>query len=163
MKKGIKLAQIGGGSSYTPDFAEILIQRRDEFPVSEWVMMDVDPERNAIVSNFVKTMLSAANMDTKVSTTTSVKEAVTDADFIVTTMRVGLSEGRILDETIPPKHGMLLGQETTAPGGLAMGLRNIPVLLDVAKAIEQYAARQCLVDQPGQSIRHVIRSGQSAL
>lgn len=140
MNKGIKLAQIGGGSSYTPDFAEILIQRRDEFPVSEWVMMDIDPERNAIVSNFTKAMLSAANMDIKVSTTTSVKEAVTDADFIVTTMRVGLSQGRILDETIPPKHGLLLGQETTAPGGLAMGLRNIPVIMDVAKAIEQYAA-----------------------
>lgn len=139
MKNGIKLAQIGGGSSYTPDFAEILIQRRDEFPVAEWVLMDIDPERNNIVANFTKAMLEKAGMETKVSTTTSVKKAVQDADFIVTTMRVGLSQGRILDATIPPKHGLLLGQETTAPGGLAMGLRNIPVLLDVARAIKEHA------------------------
>lgn len=140
MKNGIKLAQIGGGSSYTPDFAEIMIQRRDEFPISEWVLMDIDAERNAILANFVRSMLASAGMNVTVNTTTSIQEAVADADFVVTTMRVGLSQGRILDETIPPKHGLLIGQETTAPGGLAMGLRNIPVILDVASAIKQYAA-----------------------
>ncbi len=140
MKNGIKLAQIGGGSSYTPDFAEIMIQRRDEFPISEWVLMDIDAERNAILASFVRSMLASAGMNVTVNTTTSIQEAVADADFVVTTMRVGLSQGRILDETIPPKHGLLIGQETTAPGGLAMGLRNIPVILDVASAIKQYAA-----------------------
>jgi 6-phospho-beta-glucosidase len=140
MKKRIKLVQVGGGSSYTPDFAEILINRRDDFPVKDWVLYDIDQKRNEIVGNFTKKFLQSANMDTNLITASDLNKAMVGADFVITTMRVGLSDGRIFDATIPPKHGMMIGQETTAPGGLAMGLRNIPVLLDVAEAMKKHAS-----------------------
>jgi 6-phospho-beta-glucosidase len=108
--------------------------------VREWTLMDINPQRLEIVGNFTRTMVENAGLPTKVTLTTDLREAVTDADFVITTMRVGGAEGRILDETIPPKHGMLIGQETTAPGGLAMGLRGIPVILEVARAIEEHAS-----------------------
>lgn len=137
MADKIKLASIGGGSSYTPNFAEILSNRKGELPVREWVLMDIDEKRLEIVAGFTRKLLKNLKMPIELKTTTNLKEAVSGADFVVTTMRVGQSPSRILDETIPPKHGLLLGQETTAPGGLAMGLRNIPVILDVAHAMEE--------------------------
>jgi 6-phospho-beta-glucosidase len=134
-----KLATIGGGSSYTPDLADILIHQKEELPVKEWVLMDNNAERLEIVGNFTKKMIESAGLSTKVTLTTNLREALQDTNFVITTMRVGLSDSRILDETIPMKYGML-GQETTAPGGLAMGLRNIPVILDVAKEMEEVSA-----------------------
>ena len=140
MKNGIKIAQIGGGSSYTPDFGQILANLKDELPVTEWVMMDVDKDRQDIVANFTRKLIQPYEMPLKITTTTDLEEATKDADFVFTTMRVGLSQSRIYDETIPGKHGLMIGQETTAPGGLMMGLRNIPVLLDIAGAMEKYSS-----------------------
>src|SRR5271157_1377412 len=140
MTDTIKIASIGGGSSYTPNFAEILANYRGEFPVKEWVLMDIDQQRLEVVAGFTEKLLKSLNISIKLKTTNNLREAVSGADFVFTTMRVGKSESRILDETIPLKHGLLLGQETTAPGGLAMGLRNIPVILDVAHAIEELSS-----------------------
>jgi len=136
--KGMKLVSVGAGSTYTPDFAEMLIERQETLPVREWVMMDIDEERLQVVGDFTRDIIEKAGISIKLTLTTDLKEAVTDADFVITTMRVGKAQGRVLDETIPPKHG-LVGQETMPPGGLAMGLRNIPVIVEVAKAIEEYA------------------------
>ncbi len=134
----MKLVSIGAGSTYTPDFAEMLIDRKDELPVQEWVMMDIDQDRLQAVGEFTEDILKKANSPIKLVFTTNLIEAVTDADFVITTMRVGKAQGRVLDETIPPKHG-LAGQETMPPGGLAMGLRNVPVIVEVAQAIEKYS------------------------
>jgi 6-phospho-beta-glucosidase len=139
MSKGIKLTQIGGGSTYTPDFADILIRRKDDLKVDEWVLMDIDGERCEIVSRVCRKMLEGAGLDIKITCTTNMSEAVQNADYVVTTIRVGGSESRLHDESIPSKHGLLLGQETTAPGGMLMGLRNIPVMLDLAKEMEAHA------------------------
>ncbi len=139
-KKNVsRLTQIGGGSTYTPDFAQLLIEMKDEFSVDEWILMDIDAERNEIVGNFTRTMLEDAGIKTKITLESDLDKAVKGADFVITTIRVGGSQGRIYDEVIPPKHGFLLGQETTPPGGLMMGLRTIPVILDVAKSMEKYA------------------------
>jgi len=135
---GLKIATIGAGSSYTPDFAEMMIALKEQIPVSDWFLMDIDQERLDIVGNFTKAIIDDAKLPVNVVLTTDLVEAVKDADFVITTMRVGVARGRVLDESIPTKHG-LIGQETTAPGGLAMGLRNVPVIVNVAKMIEEHA------------------------
>ncbi len=135
----MRITQIGGGSTYSPDFADILIRRKQDFPVDEWVMMDVDRSRCEIVARVCQKMLEGAGVNIKVIVSDDLLSAVQDANFVFTTIRVGGSQCRILDESIPPKHGLLLGQETTAPGGMMMGLRNIPAILEIADAVKEKA------------------------
>jgi len=138
MKANLKLVSIGAGSSYTPDFAEMIIAHRGELPMKEWVLMDIDEYRLNAVGNFSKKILQDAGVEIKVRLTTDLIDAVTDADYVISTIRVGGAHARVLDETIPPKYG-LVEQETIAPGGLAMGLRNVPATVEIARTIEKYA------------------------
>lgn len=140
--KKMILANIGSGSSYLPDIANMLIERKETMPVSEWRLMDVDSYRLNSTGKYVQKMLIDANIDTKVILTQDLDEAVKDCDFVICTVRPGRAKGRILDETIPFKHN-LIGQETTAPGGLLMGLKTIPVILEIAKSIEKNAKKNC--------------------
>lgn len=141
-KRKMNLAVIGSGSSYLPDIAQMLINRKDEISINEWKLMDIDEYRLNCTGRFAQKMFKDAGCDTKVILTQDLEEAVKDCDFVMCTVRPGKSEGRILDETIPFKHN-LIGQETTAPGGLIMGLKSIPVILEIARAIEKYAHPNC--------------------
>lgn len=141
MKKMI-LANIGSGSSYLPDIAEMLIERRDTMQVAEWRLMDIDEYRLNCTGKYVEKMFQDAGMTTKITLTLDLNEAVKDCDFVITTIRPGMSDGRFLDETIPFKYG-LIGQETTAPGGMIMGLKTIPAMLEIANAIENHAKKDC--------------------
>lgn len=136
------LANIGSGSSYLPDIAEMLIERKDEMKVKEWRLMDIDEYRLNCTGKYVQKMFEEAGMSTKVILTLNLEEAVKDCDFVICTIRPGKSDARNLDETIPFKHG-LIGQETTAPGGMVMGFKSIPAILEIAKAIEKCAKPDC--------------------
>jgi 6-phospho-beta-glucosidase len=72
----------------------------------------------------------------RITTTTDPHAALDGARHVVTTIRVGAEQGRVLDERIALKHGVL-GQETTGPGGFAMALRSIPALLKYAELLER--------------------------
>ncbi len=136
------LVNIGSGSSYLPDIAEMLIERKETMKVAEWRLMDIDEYRLGATGNYVVKMFQDAGMETKITMTTDLETAVKDADFVITTIRPGMSDGRFMDETIPFKHG-LIGQETTAPGGMVMGLKTIPAMLEIAHAIERAAKPNC--------------------
>ena len=139
--KKMILASIGSGSSYLPDIAEMLIERRDTLKVSEWRLEDIDEYRLNCTGKYVQKMFADANMETVITLHhANIEEAVKNADFVMTTVRPGMSDGRFLDETIPFKHG-LIGQETTAPGGMIMGFKTIPVILETAHAMEKYAKK----------------------
>jgi 6-phospho-beta-glucosidase len=69
--------------------------------------------------------------DLKISTTTDARAALAGAKYVITSIRVGGEDGRILDERIALRHGVL-GQETTGPGGMMKALRTIPVMLELA-------------------------------
>ena len=132
------LANIGSGSSYLPDIAEMLIERKDILKVSEWRLMDIDEYRLNCTGNYVIKMFKDAGIDTKITLTQDLEDAVRDADYVMTTIRPGMSDGRSMDERIPFKHG-LIGQETTAPGGMIMGFKTIPAMLEIAHAMERVA------------------------
>lgn len=136
--KPISITNIGAGSLYTPDFALMLIEKRDQLLIGEWRMMDPDAERLKSVVNFTQRILDDASMGLKIISTTDLVEAVKNADYIFSTIRVGGARSRILDESIPLKYG-LIGQETTAPGGMAMGLRTIPEIVKIAQAVVDHA------------------------
>lgn len=139
-KKALKIAVIGGGSSYTPEIVEGFIKRYNEMPVRELWLVDIEQGRRKleIVGELAKRMVEQSGLPIDVRLTLDRREAIAGADFVTTQMRVGLLEARKRDEHIPIKHGVI-GQETTGPGGMFKALRTVPVILDICKDIEELA------------------------
>jgi 6-phospho-beta-glucosidase len=147
MKQGIKIATIGGGSSYTPELIEGFIKRFDELPVREIWLVDIEEgkEKLNIVGNLAKRMVKKANLPIKIHLTLNREEALKDADFVTTQFRVGLLKAREKDERIPLKYNTI-GQETNGPGGLFKGLRTIPVILEICKDMERLCPDAWLIN-----------------
>jgi len=133
-----KIAVIGGGSTYTPELIDGFIQNEDKLRVGEIALYDIDKERLDVVGGMAQLMVRYAEMDTKVTLTTNRPQAVEGAKFVLSSMRVGKMQARILDEKIPLKYNVI-GQETTGPGGTFKAFRTIPVTLDIAKDMQKYA------------------------
>ena len=147
MKNGIKIVTIGGGSSYTPELVEGFIKRHKELPVKELWLVDIEEGKHKleIVGNLAKRMVKKAGVDMEVNLTLDRREALKDADFVTTQLRVGLLDARIKDERIPLSHGVI-GQETNGAGGLFKALRTVPVVLDIIKDIEELCPNAWLVN-----------------
>lgn len=147
MEKRLKIATIGGGSSYTPEIIEGFIKRAAELPIREIALVDIEEgrEKLEIVGNLARRMVQKAGLDWKITLTLDRREALKDADFVTTQLRVGLLEARIRDERIPLSLGMM-GQETNGVGGMAKALRTIPVILDICKDIEELCPDAWLIN-----------------
>ena len=147
MKNGIKIVTIGGGSSYTPELVEGFIKRHKELPVKELWLVDIEEGKHKleIVGNLAKRMVKKAGVDMEVNLTLDRREALKDADFVTTQLRVGLLDARIKDERSPLSHGVI-GQETNGAGGLFKALRTVPVVLDIIKDIEELCPNAWLVN-----------------
>ena len=129
----MKIVTIGGGSSYTPELAEGLLKRADVLPVTEYWLVDIEEGswKQEINAGLIRRMAKKAGVDLKVYTTLNREEALKDAAFVTTQLRVGGLDAREKDECIPLSHGMM-GQETNGAGGLFKALRTIPVMLEIA-------------------------------
>ncbi|MFB7140211.1 6-phospho-beta-glucosidase [Gottfriedia sp. NPDC056225] len=147
MSKTIKIATIGGGSSYTPELVEGFIKRYNELPLRELWLVDIEEgkEKLEIVGQLAKRMFQKAGLPVEVHLTLDRREALKDADFVTTQFRVGLLDARAKDERIPLKYGVL-GQETNGPGGLFKGLRTIPIILDIVKDMKELCPNAWLVN-----------------
>ncbi|QGS69513.1 6-phospho-beta-glucosidase [Oceanobacillus sp. 143] len=147
VKKPIKIATIGGGSSYTPELVEGFIKRYDELPIQELWLVDIEEgkEKLEIVGNLAKRMFKKANLPVEVHLTFDRRKALKDADFVTTQFRVGLLDARAKDERIPLKYGVL-GQETNGPGGLFKGLRTIPIILEIVSEMQELCPNAWLVN-----------------
>lgn len=147
MKKGLKIVTIGGGSSYTPELVEGFIKRCKELPVKELWLVDIEEGKHKleIVGNLAKRMVKKAGIDMEIHLTLDRREALKDADFVTTQLRVGLLEARIKDESIPLSHGVI-GQETNGAGGLFKALRTVPVVLDIIKDVEELCPNAWIIN-----------------
>lgn len=148
-KDSLKICTIGGGSSYTPEIIEGMIERKKkgELPIREVWLLDIDEgkEKLEIVGNLAKRMVKEAGVDIEIHLTLDRKEALKDADFVTTQFRVGLLDARIRDERIPLKYG-ILGQETNGAGGFAKAQRTIPVILDICKDMKELCPDAWLIN-----------------
>jgi 6-phospho-beta-glucosidase len=134
----LKVAVIGSGSSYTPELINGFLDRVDTFPITDLWLMDTSQERQEIVGEFAQRMVEAKGAPFRVHLTTNQREAVDGASYVITQLRVGGMEARRNDEYLGKRHG-LIGQETTGVGGMGKAMRTIPVLLNLAKDINQVA------------------------
>ncbi|MCR4401404.1 MAG: 6-phospho-beta-glucosidase [Firmicutes bacterium] len=143
----LKIAVIGGGSSYTPELVDGLIGRAAELPVRHLALVDIPEggEKLEVVAGLARRMIKRAGLDIEVTAGFDIESAISGASFVITQFRVGGLAARAQDERIPLKYG-IVGQETTGPGGFAKALRTIPVALNVARAMERLAPDAWLIN-----------------
>jgi 6-phospho-beta-glucosidase len=136
---GVKLAVVGGGSTYTPELIEGIARRSDRLTVDELVLLDIDRERLEIVGGLAGRMLARLGWPGRLTLTGDTDAALDGAAFVLIQLRVGGQAARLVDETLPPRFGTI-GQETTGAGGFAKALRTVPVVLDIAERTARRAA-----------------------
>jgi 6-phospho-beta-glucosidase len=132
----MKMALIGGGGVRSPLFVASALRRAERVGLEELCLQDIDPEKLAVFGALSREVARRAETDVRITTTTDPESALDGAKHVVTTIRVGAEQGRVFDERIALKHGVL-GQETTGPGGFAMALRSIPAILKYAALLER--------------------------
>jgi len=136
---GLKVAVIGGGSTYTPELIDGLANRRDRLPIDELALHDISAERREVVGGLAQRMLTRLGWEGRLTLTDDARAAIDGADFVLVQLRIGGQAARLLDETLPLKFGTI-GQETTGAGGLAKALRTVPVVLELAELARRHAA-----------------------
>ncbi len=134
----MRLAIVGGGSTYTPELIDGFIRLQRELPIEELVLVDTDRTRLDLVGGISRRMLARGGHPARLVTTTDLVAGVSDADAVLIQLRVGGQDAREQDETWPHEVDCI-GQETTGPGGLAKALRTVPVVLRIAEVIRAHA------------------------
>ncbi|MEV4568739.1 6-phospho-beta-glucosidase [Nonomuraea sp. NPDC049419] len=141
----MRIAVVGGGSTYTPELVDGIARLRDELPVTELALIDPDAKRLDLVAGVSRRMLAHAGHPARTLATSSVEEGVAGARAVLFQLRVGGQAARDVDETLPLRCGCV-GQETTGAGGLAKALRTVPVVLEIADVVRAVAADAWIVD-----------------
>ena len=162
----MKLAVIGGGSTYTPELVAGLARERERLDLSELVLHDIDPERREVVGGLAGRMLAAAGYDGELVVTDELERALDGASFVLIQLRVGGQAARLTDETIPLACGCI-GQETTGAGGLGKALRTLPVVLEIAERASELAADDAWIvdftNPVGIVVRGLLDAGHRAV
>jgi 6-phospho-beta-glucosidase len=131
----MKIAVVGGGSTYTPE----LVSGLSRLAVDDFVLHDIDAERRDVVGGMAARMLAHAGYAGGLAVTDDLDAAVEGADFVLFQIRVGGQTARLHDETAPLACGCI-GQETTGAGGFAKAMRTVPVVLEIAERVRELAA-----------------------
>ncbi len=155
----MKLTVIGGGGVRTPLFAAAALRRAEETHLRELCLMDVDASRLSTMAGLCSTLGQRLESPVQITSTTDAQAALDGADYIVTSIRVGNEAGRVLDERIALRCGVL-GQETTGPGGFAFAMRSIPALLDYAELAQKRAPQAWIFNftNPAGLVTQALRS-----
>jgi 6-phospho-beta-glucosidase len=162
----VKLAVVGGGSTYTPELVAGLAREADRLDLRELVLQDIDAERREVVGGLAARMLEAAGYHGELSITDDLDRAVDAASFVLIQLRVGGQAARLSDETVPLACGCI-GQETTGAGGLGKALRTVPVVLGIAERVRELAAEGAWIvdftNPVGIVVRGLLDAGHRAV
>ncbi len=137
-KQSYAITVAGGGSTFTPGIALMLLEERERFPIHKIMFYDNDAERQETVAKACEIYLKENAPDIEFGYTTDPETAFTGIDFVLAHIRVGKYAMRELDEKIPLKYGVV-GQETCGPGGIAYGMRSIGGVLEILDYMEKYS------------------------
>ena len=140
----MKLAVIGGGGVRSMFLAKSIAQRSAELNIDELVFMDINEEKLNIYGRMAKIVAGKINEKLRFSLTTDAAEAIKDADYVITTIRVGEDDMRVRDERIALSKGVL-GQETTGAAGLSFAMRSVGALVEYCEMVKKLAKPGCKV------------------
>ncbi|MEW1545678.1 6-phospho-beta-glucosidase [Streptomyces tsukubensis] len=141
----MKLAVVGGGSTYTPELIDGFARLRDTLPISELVLVDPATDRLELVGGLARRIFAKQGHGGRITTTADLDAGVEGADAVLLQLRIGGQEARLQDETWPLECGCV-GQETTGAGGLAKALRTVPVVLDIAERVRRANPDAWIID-----------------
>ncbi|MFD9329781.1 6-phospho-beta-glucosidase [Streptomyces sp. NPDC060065] len=134
----MKLTILGGGGFRVPLVYGALLGDRAEGRVTQVVLHDLDAGRLSAVTRVLAEQAAGDPDAPEVTATTDLDDALRGADFVFSAIRVGGLEGRAADERVALDEGVL-GQETVGAGGIAYGLRTVPVAVDIARRVARLA------------------------
>ncbi|MFF4823684.1 6-phospho-beta-glucosidase [Streptomyces sp. NPDC001312] len=134
----MRLTILGGGGFRVPLVYGALLADRAEGRVTEVVLHDLDAGRLSAVTRVLTEQAAGTPDAPAVRATTDLDEALRGADFVFSAIRVGGLEGRADDERVALAEGVL-GQETVGAGGIAYGLRTVPVAVGIARRVARLA------------------------
>jgi 6-phospho-beta-glucosidase len=134
----VKLTILGGGGFRVPLVYGALLGDRAEGRVTRVVLHDLDAGRLSAVARVLAEQAAGVPEAPEVTATTDLEEALRGADFVFSAIRVGGLEGRADDERVALAEDVL-GQETVGAGGIAYGLRTVPVAVDIARRVARLA------------------------
>jgi 6-phospho-beta-glucosidase len=140
----MKLAVVGGGSTYTPELVDGIARLTGDIKITELVLVDPDTERLSVVGPFSARIMARYGHPATVTWTSDLDAAVDGAGAVLLQLRVGGQATRHRDETWPLDCGCI-GQETTGAGGFAKALRTVPVVLDVAARVRERAEQDAWI------------------
>lgn len=161
----MKLAVVGGGSTYTPELIDGFARLRETLPLTELVLVDPAAERLATVGGLARRIFARQGHGGRISTTSDLDAGVDGADAVLLQLRVGGQAARAQDESWPLECGCV-GQETTGAGGLAKALRTVPVVLDIAERVRRRAPDAWIIDftnPVGIVTRALLQAGHRAV
>ncbi|MBM7173503.1 6-phospho-beta-glucosidase [Streptomyces sp. G44] len=161
----MKLAVVGGGSTYTPELIDGFARLRDTLPIGELVLIDPAADRLDLVGGLARRIFTKQGHPGRIVTTSDVDAGVADADAVLLQLRVGGQAARQQDETWPLECGCV-GQETTGAGGLAKALRTVPVVLDIAERVRRTNPDAWIIDftnPVGIVTRALLQAGHKAV
>lgn len=161
----MKLAVVGGGSTYTPELIDGFARLRDTLPVSELVLIDPAAERLELIGALARRIFARQGHPGLITTTSDLDAGVAGADAVLLQLRIGGQAARLQDETWPLECGCV-GQETTGAGGLAKALRTVPVVLDIAERVRRASPDAWIIDftnPVGIVTRALLRAGHKAV
>jgi 6-phospho-beta-glucosidase len=130
----MKIVVVGGGGFRAPIAWESIAEIADTIRVEEVALYDPDAVRLARVAAVIEGLRLERGGGPAIHTTTNLSAAIDGADVVLCAIRVGGLPGRVVDEAVPLREGVL-GQETVGPGGICFALRTVPVMLDIARAV----------------------------
>ena len=134
-----KIAFIGAGSTV---FARALLRDLFAFPElreAEIALMDIDPERLRITEAVAQREAAAAGAAAAMTITTERRRALEGADYAINLIQVGgYRPATVIDFEIPKTYGLrqTIG-DTLGIGGIMRALRTIPVMLEMARDMEE--------------------------
>ncbi|WP_093800813.1 6-phospho-beta-glucosidase [Streptomyces sp. Wb2n-11] len=161
----MKLAVVGGGSTYTPELIDGFARLHGTLPVEELVLIDPAADRLGLVGGLARRIFAKQGHPGRITTTSDLDAGVADADAVLLQLRVGGQAARNQDETWPLECGCV-GQETTGAGGLAKALRTVPVVLDIAERVRRANPDAWIIDftnPVGIVTRALLRAGHKAV
>ncbi|MCF3964232.1 6-phospho-beta-glucosidase [Streptomyces fuscigenes] len=161
----MKLAVVGGGSTYTPELIDGFARLRETLPIEELVLVDPAADRLELVGGLARRIFAKQGHPGRIVTTADLDAGVEGADAVLLQLRVGGQAARNQDETWPLTCGCV-GQETTGAGGLAKALRTVPVVLDIAERVRRSNPDAWIIDftnPVGIVTRALLEAGHKAV
>ncbi|WP_406411719.1 6-phospho-beta-glucosidase [Streptomyces halstedii] len=161
----MKLAVVGGGSTYTPELIDGFARLRDTLPIEELVLVDPAADRLDLVGPLARRIFAKQGHPGRITTTADLDAGVDGADAVLLQLRVGGQAAREQDETWPLECGCV-GQETTGAGGLAKAMRTVPVVLDIAERVRRTNPDAWIIDftnPVGIVTRALLQAGHKAV